>query len=85
MNEVSEFTNVTILLPTMDETYSLKETVDVILTTCESEDIAEIIILLCDRTSKMAREVTESLVRDYKGKGRVHIHDQTLPFVGGAI
>lgn len=85
MNDVSEFTNVTILLPAMDETYSLKETVDVVLTTCESEDIAEIIILLCDRTSKVTREVAENIVKNNKERCIVRIHDQTLPFVGGAI
>ena len=85
MNKESVFKNVTILLPAMDETYSLQETVDIIISTCAYEDIAEFIILLCDRTSKATIEVAENLVKDYEGKVSIYIHNQTLPFVGGAI
>ena len=80
-----KFKNVTILLPAMDETYSLRETVDTIARTCESKDIAEFIILLCDRTTKESRAVAEELVSEYEGKIPLYIHDQKLPFVGGAI
>lgn len=79
------FENVTILLPIMDETYSLKETVDVIMRTCDIGDIAEFILLLCDRTTKQARKVAERLVEEYGSKIRIYIHNQNLPFVGGAI
>jgi len=89
MNKVvkatKEFKNVTILLPAMDETYSLRETVDIIANTCQKEDIAEFIILLCDRTKKETREIAEKIVADYEGKIPAYIHDQKLPFVGGAI
>ena len=37
----SAFENVTILLPAMDETYSLKQTVDIIAGTNQREDIRE--------------------------------------------
>lgn len=47
----AKFENVTILLPAMDETYSLRETVDTIVRTCDTKDLAEFILLLCDRTS----------------------------------
>ena len=57
------FQNVTILLPAMDETYSLKETVDIIAATCRKADIAEFILLLCDKTTKDSRETAEALVR----------------------
>ncbi len=79
------FQNVTILLPAMDETYSLKETVEIILNTCRHRDLAEFIIILCDRTTPECRAVAESLVQKYAGTVPVTIHDQTLPFVGGAI
>ena len=82
---MDQFCNVTILLPAMDETYSLQETVETILQTCEKKDLAEIIILLCNRTSENTRIVAEVLVEKYSGVIPVYIHNQTLPFVGGAI
>ncbi len=81
----SEFKNVTILLPAMDETYSLKQTVDVIAGTNVKEDIAEFILLLCDRTTAETRAVAEELVERYKDRIPIYIHNQDLPFVGGAI
>lgn len=81
----SAFENVTILLPAMDETYSLKQTVDIIAGTNQREDIREFIILLCDRTSAETRKVAEELVRQYEGRIPVYIHNQSMPFVGGAI
>ncbi len=80
-----KFRNVTILLPAMDETYSLEETVNTIAATCKKADLAEFIFLLCDRTSKESVETAEKLVREYDGKIPTKIHYQTLPFVGGAI
>lgn len=80
-----EFKNVTICLPAMDETYSLKETVDTIANTCDHKDIAEFIILMCDRTTPESRAVAEQLVKDYEGVIPTYIHNQKLPFVGGAI
>lgn len=80
-----EFENVTILLPAMDETYSLKETVDTIMNTCAICDIAEIILLLCDRTTNDSKLVAERLVAEYSNRVSIFIHMQKLPFVGGAI
>lgn len=82
---MKKFENVTILLPAMDETYSLKETVDTIAATCNTADLAEFILLLCDRTTPESRQVAEDLVKEYSPKIPIYIHDQTLPFVGGAI
>lgn len=79
------FKNVTILLPAMDETYSLQETVDIIVSTCDRSDLAEFILLLCERTTAESRKVAEGLVEKYKDIIPIYIHDQTLPFVGGAI
>lgn len=80
-----DFINVSILLPAMDETYSLEQTVDTIWETCAPEDIAEFIIILCDRTSKECRATAEELVRKYQDKTRIYIHNQVKPFVGGAV
>lgn len=83
--DTDKFKNVTILLPAMDETYSLKQTVDIIAGTCGEKEIAEFIFLLCDRTTEESRAVAEQLVKEYEGKIPTYIHNQTLPFVGGAI
>ncbi len=81
----AKFENVTILLPAMDETYSLRETVDTIVRTCDTKDLAEFILLLCDRTSSESRAVANQLVDEYSSQVSIYIHDQKLPFVGGAI
>ena len=80
-----EFKNVTILLPAMNETYLLEQTVDTVWETCAPEDIAEFIMLLCDRTTKECRATAEKLVQRYQDKTRIYIHDQVKPFVGGAV
>ena len=79
------FKRVSILLPAMDETYSLEKTVDTIWETCAPEDLAEFIIILCGRTSPECRATAEKLVEKYQGKTRIYIHDQIKPFVGGAV
>ncbi|MCR4892676.1 MAG: glycosyltransferase family 2 protein [Lachnospiraceae bacterium] len=81
----AKYRNVSILLPAMDETYSLRETVETILDTCDREDLAEFILLLCDRTTEESRAVATRLIKDYGDRVPIYIHEQELPFVGGAI
>ena len=59
----------TILIPAMDETYSLVQTVDTIVETVNSADIAEIILLLCERTTEVTRNTAEKLVKKYGNAG----------------
>ncbi len=80
-----KFKNATILLPLMDETYSLSETVEVILNTCNQDDLAEFIILVCERTTSEARNTADMLIEKYSSRVHIYIHEQGLPFVGGAI
>lgn len=79
------FENVTILLPAMDETYSMRETVETILHTCRRKDLCEFVFLLCDRTTKESRETAEKLIEEYSAFIPMYIHEQELPGVGGAI
>lgn len=79
------YRNVTILLPAMDETYSLRETVETILHTCKRADLCEFIYLLCDRTSEESRQMAEALIKEYGKYLPMYIHEQELPGVGGAI
>lgn len=83
---MSEFKNVSILLPALNETFSFIKTVDIILQECSRQDIGEFIAIVCERTEK------ESLAAIEKAKMKAE-HDgipfkvlyQTLPFAGGAV
>lgn len=79
------YSNVTILLPAMDETYSMRQTVETILHTCRRKDLCELIFLMCDRTTGESRKTAEELIKDYGKYIPLYIHEQTLPGVGGAI
>lgn len=79
------YKNVSILLPAMDETYSLEQTVQIICSECDKPDLAEIIIILCDRTTPKCRETAEQLVRQYEHDLKIYIYNQKRPFVGCAV
>ncbi|MGQ9806140.1 MAG: glycosyltransferase family 2 protein [Chlorobiales bacterium] len=76
------FESASIILPVMNETYSLRQTVEVIEHDC-GEDVKEYLIVVCDRTKKESLEVCELLKEQFGS--RVKIHWQKMPFIGGAI
>jgi hypothetical protein len=79
---MSAFVSATIILPVLNETYSLRQTVDIIERTC-AQDVGQYIIMACERTKPdslaICREITEAL------GDRCSLHFQNLPFVGGAF
>lgn len=77
-----EFKNATILLPAINETYSLKKTVEIIFQTCKYKDIAELIILLSKKSTQQCVATANTLCQKYPRK--VWIYYQKLPYVGGA-
>lgn len=79
------FKNLTIILPAMDETYSLMQTVDTIMNTCKREDLAEIIIVVCERSTKDCIRTAKDIIAKYEAVIPVKLHYQLKPFVGGAI
>ena len=82
----SEFRNVSIIIPAMDETYSLAQTVDVVAETCSLDDIAEILIIISpEKTSQDTIRTAQELITKYAGKINIELHSQTLPFAGGAV
>lgn len=83
--KMNTFTNVTVLLPAINETYSLSQTIEILLETCNKQDIAEIIILLSEKSTDDCRKTAEELVEKYSVVVDIYIHYQRLPFVGGAI
>ena len=71
-----------IVLPAINETGALRETVRRI----EAEnhkDVLEYLIVLCQKTTANCRVVAEALVAELPQ--RVRIVEQQLPFVGGAV
>lgn len=81
----SQFVNVTILLPAINETYSLNETVDTIVDTCNINDLKEIIIILCNKTTVDCRKAANRSVHKYEGVLPIYIYEQVKPYVGSAI
>ena len=79
------FTGASILVAAINETFSLRETIETVEKTCAPADLAEILILLHpEKTTSECRAVAEALVVESTGKTPVRIIDQTLPFAGGA-
>jgi glycosyltransferase involved in cell wall biosynthesis len=78
----TRFESATIILPVMNETTSLAETVEVILRDVK-EKIKEILIVVCKRTTPEAMAVVDRLREDLPDL--VIVHEQTLPFLGGAM
>lgn len=82
LSSADAFESVTILLPVMNETRSLEETVATILTDAK-DHIKEILIVVCKRTTPEAIATVERLQEELGDL--IRIHYQTLPFLGGAM
>jgi Glycosyl transferase family 2 len=74
--------SLTIILPSMDETWSLRETVQRIEKT-NRVDVLEYLIVVCKQTTRECRAVAAELVATLPD--RVRILEQTLPYLGGAV
>ncbi len=74
--------NVSIILPVIDETVSLRKTVDVLLAE-NRPDIGEILIVACNKTSNEALAVCNALASEHKEL--VSVRFQKRPYLGGAM
>jgi glycosyltransferase involved in cell wall biosynthesis len=81
---MDKYTSVSIILPAVNETYSLQETVNIITSTCNPEDICEFFIVLCDKSTPECVKTAES-IRDSIKNIDVIIYYQQRPFIGPAI
>jgi hypothetical protein len=81
---MNKYISTSIILPAINETCSLQETVNIIMSTCNPEDIREFFIVLCDRTTPECVE-TANAIRDSMKGIDVIIYYQQRPFVGPAI
>ena len=76
------FERATIVLPVVTETDSLDETVRRLLATSD-DDIAELLIVVCDRTTPESLARCQAIEATLGARARVH--HQRLPFLGGAL
>jgi len=77
-----QFQSATIILPVMNETHSLLKTIEVIEEQCGA-DVKEFLIVVSPRTKPESIRIAEDLQSRYAG--RILLHCQSLPFLGGAI
>lgn len=80
---MNRFTSLTVILPIIDETRSLEETVRVILATCPPEEIKEYLIVHCKRTTPESINVARRIAAQLGDK--CVLYEQKLPFIGGAM
>ena len=79
------FRSLSILLPTLNETFSFIQTVETVLEKCNTQDICEFIAIVCDRTTKESLDaINEAKGISEKVGVPLHILYQTRPFAGGA-
>src|SRR5580692_610235 len=76
------FGSATIILPVVNETYSLAETVDSIFKTSKA-DVRELLIVVCDKTTPESMATIDSL--SARLGDLVVVHRQKLKFLGGAM
>jgi glycosyltransferase involved in cell wall biosynthesis len=76
------FESVSIVLPVINETVSLRQTVDTILERSRS-DVSEFIIVVCKKTTPQSLAVIDRIAAELGSLVRVHW--QKLPFLGGAM
>ena len=76
------FESATIILPVVNETYSLVKTVDSILQTSKAE-VRELLIVICDKTTPESMATIKSL--SARLGDLVVVHHQKLKFLGGAM
>ncbi len=74
--------NVSVILPVIDETVSLRKTVDVLLADNRA-NIGEILIVACDKTSREALAVCNALASEHDDL--ISVQFQKRPYLGGAM
>ena len=83
---MSRFQSVSILLPTLNETFSFIQTVEIILQECDHKDIKEFIAIVCERTESASLNAIETAKKTSEQNGiPLHILYQTRAFAGGAV
>jgi hypothetical protein len=76
------FTGLTVVLPVVTETESLDETARIVQEGSDA-DISEVLVVVCDRTRRESLARCQALASRFGD--RLRIHNQTLPYLGGAM
>lgn len=80
--ETPAFGGATVILPAVTETDSIDETATLLAESSDA-DICQVLVVVCERTTPATMARCEGL-RAWFGD-RVQIHNQRLPFLGGAM
>lgn len=82
MVEDSKAMKVSFLVTVLNETDSLRETVDTIFALA-ADSVQEVLIVIAAHTTASSRQVIRELADKYRPY--VRVHEQRLPFLGGAL
>jgi glycosyltransferase involved in cell wall biosynthesis len=80
---IEGFGSASIILPVINETTSLQQSVEIILREVKPENIREFIIVVCERTTTDSMAVIREIQQDLAPL--VVVLKQKLPFLGGAL
>lgn len=83
---MEKFISVSILLPTLNETFSFIKTIEIILDECSHSDIKEFVVIVCERTEQTSLDAINEAKKLTDEAGiPMNIVYQKLPFAGGAV
>jgi glycosyltransferase involved in cell wall biosynthesis len=77
--------SVSIILPAINETYSLQQTVEKILSTCRKEELCEFFIVLCNKSTPACIKTAEKIKQQVSSLVPVSVYYQKQPFIGSAM
>lgn len=81
---MGKFSSVSIVIPAINETESLRENVEVILQTCEHKDLKEFFIVICEKTTDECIHVIKSLTA-LESDIPIRLYHQNRPGLGSAL
>ena len=81
-NPMNKSLRISFVLPVLNETYSLKQTVDTIFELAPDE-LHEVLIITAERTTSASLAVIDTIQKEHAAQ--VRVHRQRLPFLGGAM
>lgn len=80
--EQTSFEHATVLLPVVTESDSLIKTYDILQNECDI-DIAEYLLVVCDKTKEESLSICKRI--ETKSNGKAKLFFQSRPFLGGAM
>lgn len=81
---MNTFSRVSVVIPTINETDSLRESVEILINTCNNKDLEEILVVVCERTTPECLRTIDSLSGISK-EVPVIVYKQVSPGLGCAL